>query len=279
MRRVLLVLEYDGAAFRGWQRQRGSRSVQEEVERAFAAATGERAAVHASGRTDAGANAHAQHAHAVTRTRLPDERLRGALNAHLPPDVVVREVRTVGEGFHARFSARRKRYLYRVVVRPVRPVLDRGRALWLKREPDLAAMRRAARGLLGRHDFRAFAAADLAPEDTVRRLFAIHVRPARGGLFFLLEGEGFLPRMVRSIVGTLLEAGSGRRSPESVEAMLRTLDRTAAGPTAPAWGLYLLGVKYPPEALGPAGVVDARPPGRDNRGEGDSDLDPRSRPA
>ena len=120
MRTVLLVLEYDGAAFRGWQRQRGSRTVQEEVERAFEAATGERPAVHGSGRTDTGTNAFAQHAHAVTGTRLPDERLRAALNAHLPPDVVVREARTVPEGFHARFSVRRKSYLYRVVVRPVR---------------------------------------------------------------------------------------------------------------------------------------------------------------
>jgi tRNA pseudouridine38-40 synthase len=279
VRRVLLVLEYDGAAFRGWQRQRGFRSVQEEVERAFEAATGETVAVHGSGRTDTGANAIAQHAHAATGSRLPDERLRAALNAHLPPDVAVLEVRTVPEEFHARFSARRKRYLYRVVVRPVRPVLDRGRALWLRTPPDLAAVRRAARTLLGRHDFRAFAAADLAPPDTVRSLRAIHVRPTREGIFFVLEGDGFLPRMVRSIVGTLLEVGAGRRDPESVGAMLRTRDRTAAGTTAPAGGLYLLSVKYPAAALGPGRGVDARGGGEDNRDPGAADLDPRSRPA
>jgi tRNA pseudouridine38-40 synthase len=241
---VLLLLEYDGASFHGWQRQAGFPSVQEAVERAFESATGERPVVHGAGRTDAGVHALGQCAHARTSTRLSDEVLLRALNAYLPPSVVVRDVRTAAADFHARFCARRKRYAYRVVLRPVRPALARGRTLWLREGPDLDRMRRAARMLLGRHDFRAFAAADLAPRDTVRTLSSIHVRRTREGLLFVLEADGFLPRMVRSIVGTLLEVGRGALSPEDVDRTLRSKDRSGVGATAPAEGLYLLRVKY-----------------------------------
>jgi len=267
LRTVLLVLEYDGSPFHGWQRQAGLPSVQEAVEAAFEAATGERSAVHASGRTDAGVHALRQCAHARTSTRLPDDRLHGALNAHLPPSVVVREVRTVSPEFHARFGARRKRYAYRVALQPVRPVLARGRALWLREEPDLDRMREAARLLLGRRDFRAFTAADLAPRDTVRTLSSIHLRRTREGLLFVLEADGFLPRMVRSIVGTLLEVGRGFLSPEDVAEALRSRRRAGVGVTAPPEGLYLVRVKYPPGGGPPPSPVEpeARMPEKGTR--------------
>ncbi|HEX9793959.1 MAG TPA: tRNA pseudouridine(38-40) synthase TruA [Planctomycetota bacterium] len=248
-RRALLVA-YDGAAFFGFQRQPGFPTVQEELERAWAAVRDERAVMHGSGRTDSGVHAWGQVVHFHSERPLAPERLRAALNAYLPDEMVVRAAAEVGPEFHARASAHGKRYLYRVATSPVRPVLLAGRAAWERRPLDVAAMRAAARLLVGTHDFAAFAAAGRTTRTTVRTLRSVHLREVRGGLILVFEGDGFLYRMVRNLMGTLLEVGRRRRAPEWARSVLDSGERSRGGATAPAHGLCLWRVLYAEDPFG-----------------------------
>ncbi len=246
-RKIALCVAYHGGAFHGFQRQPGFPTVQEELERAWTAVTGETLVLHGSGRTDSGVHAWAQVAHLSTWSRLTAEKVAPALNAYLPEEAVVRAAAEVPADFHARTSATGKRYLYRMAVSPVRPVLHAGLVAWERRRAplDLAAMRAAVPGLLGRHDFAAYAAAGRSTKTTVRTLRAIRIRPIRGGLSLLFEGDGFLYKMVRNLVGTLLEVGRGSRAPEWPAAVLDSRDRRKAGATASPEGLCLWRVLYP----------------------------------
>ncbi len=246
-----MVLAYEGTGFHGWQRQPGGRrTVQAVIEEAWERICGRPVAVVGAGRTDAGVHALGQVAHAVTATRLGPEELTRALNAHLPEDVVVRELTEVGEGFHARYSARRKRYRYRLHRGCVRPVFERRRSLHVSYAFDLSRMRRAAEDLVGRKDYRAFAAADPAracyrhEDGTVRTVSRAEFVEDGEMVFFDCEADGFLYKMVRTIVGTLLEIGRGRRPPGDISDILDSRDRRRAGPTAPAHGLCLEEVFY-----------------------------------
>lgn len=246
LRRLALLVAYDGRQFHGFQRQAGFASVQEELERAWTAVTGERAVILGSGRTDAGAHAWGQVAHLTTRHKLAARRVPPAFNAYLPREVVVRACAEVAPTFHARASAVGKRYLYALAVGRERPVLHAGWAGWERSARlDVAAMRQGALRLVGRHDFAAFAAAGRTTATTVRTLRSLHVWPVRGGLIFFCEADGFLYRMVRNIVGTLLVVGRGRRAPEWAAAVLESRDRRRCGPTALAEGLVLWRVRYP----------------------------------
>ncbi len=245
VRTLVLEIAWHGAAFHGWQRQEGCPTVQGELERAWTAVTGERVPIEGASRTDRGVHALGQVAHLRTASPLPLERVRPALNAHLPEAVVVRRAAEAAPGFHARFGARGKRYLYALWNAPVRPVILRGLVAWERRSLDPGRMREAAARLQGRHDFAAFQGAGSPREDTVRHLRAIRIRAHRGRILFLVEGDGFLYRMVRNLVGTLLEVGRGARGPAWVESVLAGRDRRRAGPTAPAEGLYLYRVLYP----------------------------------
>jgi tRNA pseudouridine38-40 synthase len=246
-RKIALCVAYHGGGFHGFQRQPGFATVQEELERAWTAVTGEEVVVHGSGRTDSGVHAWGQVVHLSTFARLPVEKVRPALNSFLPEEAVVRAAAEVPADFHARSSARGKRYLYRLAVQPFRPVLQAGQVAWERRKQplDAGAMQAAARGLLGTHDFAAFAAAGRTTATTVRTVRAIRVWPCRGGVSFLFQGDGFLYRMVRNLVGTLLEVGRGQRAPEWPAAVLDSRDRRRAGATAPAEGLCLWRVLYP----------------------------------
>jgi len=192
-------------------------------------------------------HARGQVVHLDTAVRLPAGRVHLALNAWLPEELAVLAAVEVPAGFHARDSAVAKTYLYRLTLSPVRPVLQAGRTAWERRPLDLEAMRQAAGHLVGRHDFAAFCAAGATTRSTVRRLEAIHLLPRRDGLLLFFRGEGFLYRMVRNLVGTLLEVGRGRRDPEWAAAVLESRDRRRAGPTAPAAGLYMWRVHYRPD--------------------------------
>jgi len=241
---IKVVLEYDGSAFSGWQQQAKGRTVEAELKRALRELTGQDHAVYAAGRTDAGAHAEGQVASFHTDGRIAPRRLVAALNARLPDDVAVLSAEEVTDDFHARYSARWRRYRYRYLDRPSRPALERGRC-WHVREPlDVAAMAEAARALEGRHDWTSFCSASEPAGDRVREMRSARV--ARKGAFVELElvAEGFLRGLVRSIAGALAEVGRGERPAEWVGKVLRARDRRQAARTAPAGGLTLMEVIY-----------------------------------
>lgn len=255
----LLTIAYDGSRFHGWQRQAGVRTVQEELERACAAIDLPDTHVEGAGRTDTGVHAFGQCAHVRIPRTFPPGKLQLALNANLPEDVAVQRARVAPDDFHARFFAGGKRYLYRVVCSPVKPAVGRPYFHWSRRAVDLDAMRRAARCLVGRHDFASFATNPgyARSRGTVRTLHHVHLFRRRSGFDFAVQGSGFLYNMVRNLVGTLLEVGYGNRDPEWVGEVLRGRDRRLAGATAPARGLYLLRVLYNAD-LTPAGEEPGR---------------------
>lgn len=245
MRNVRVRLAYDGSKFFGWQRQAGFPSVQEAVEDALAAIVGERVTVHGAGRTDTGVHALGQVAHFHVATAIGDERLRDALNAHLCLGAVVRDLETCPGSFHAQRDASSKRYGYLVRTTRFRPPFGREFCHWMPEPLDVAAMRAAAVHLRGEHDFTALANAGSPRKSNVRVLSSVRLVARRQSLALFLEGKGFLYNMARTIAGTLIDVGRGKLAPDDVRDILAARDRTRAGPTAPAAGLYLLRVRYP----------------------------------
>lgn len=250
MPRYALKIEYDGAPFAGWQRQRDLPSVQGALEAALARLEEGVPAVAAAGRTDAGVHGLAQVAQADLARDWDPFRLAEALNFHLKPwPVAVLAAARVPEGWHARFSATERRYLYRILVRRAPPVLEAGK-VWLIRRPlDGAAMQAAADRLVGRHDFSTFRSSECQSESPVKTLDALGVeavdRPDGTEFRFHVRARSFLHNQVRSFVGTLERVGAGAWSPDDVAAALAARDRAACGPVAPPQGLYLAGVGYP----------------------------------
>ncbi|MFH1038196.1 MAG: tRNA pseudouridine(38-40) synthase TruA [PVC group bacterium] len=244
MRKIRLTLEYDGTAYGGWQVQPNADTVQQRVEDALREVIREKVRVHGAGRTDAGVHALGQVAHFETGSLLPAENIRDGANTHLPPDIVILRAEDVPASFHARYSARGKIYRYRVLLRPVRAPLERHRAYRVSPPLDMEAMWTAARKLTGRHDLVSFAAAGCSIKDTIRTLSRLEISEAGDLIEFELEADGFLYKMARNIVGTLLEAGRGKLVAGDVARIIASGDRTLAGPTAPAQGLYLVRVIY-----------------------------------
>lgn len=240
-----LVLEYDGRAFGGWQRQPERVSVQEVLEdglrRIFG---GERIVVHGSGRTDAGVHALGQVASfRAERAREPGQ-VRLGLNTLLPPELSCIDAAVVDDDFHARFSARGKHYRYVVLDRRDRSPFYAGRAWNLRVPMDWAAVDEGLRALVGRHDFSAFRGAGCAARSPVRTIWRAERRTSGDEVHLEFEGEGFLRYQVRRMVGTLVEVGKGRRPATDVAALLASGDRGATGKTAPPDGLYLVRVWY-----------------------------------
>ncbi len=263
-RRVRLTLEFDGSDFAGWQWQpTGERTVQGAVQQAWAALPGQHGPVIGAGRTDAGVHALAMVAHVNTTTTIGDEKLRLALNAHLPRDVVVLDLTTVDDTFEAQFSCRYRRYLYRLrVVRddPRGLSLERKRVLPVFRHLDVAAMQAATRHLVGTHDFSSFATQET--RSPVRTLHLCEVRETGAELRLHVAGDGFLRNMVRTIVGTLLWVGKGRLPPDALRDVLLARDRARAGPNVGPQGLYFVEAGYAPwDPLVSEAVTRARAPG------------------
>jgi len=241
---IKVVLEYDGSNFAGWQQQANGRTVEAELKRALRSITGKDHVVYGAGRTDAGAHAEGQVATFHTDGRISPRRLLGALNARLPEDVAVLSAEEVADDFHARYSARWRRYRYRYLDRPSRAALERGRCWHVRGPLDVAAMAKAARSLAGKHDWTSYCSASEPARDRVREMRSAMVR--RRGDFVELElvAEGFLRGLVRSIAGALAEVGRGERPPEWVGQVLHARDRRQAPRTAPAGGLTLMEVIY-----------------------------------
>jgi tRNA pseudouridine38-40 synthase len=245
MRNIKLTLSYDGTDFNGWQTQPGQRTVQETLEQAIAALTGEqRVRVNASGRTDAGVHAVGQVANFYSTTQLAPDVLVRAVNAHLPPDVVVREAADVAQAFDANRDARGKLYRYVIHDGAVPDPFLRRYCCQSRHPLDAAAMRRAAEPLRGRHDFRSFETDWPNRMSSVRTITHVGVSRLGEWIWLDVEADGFLYNMVRSIAGTLMNVGRGYWPEEHVAEILRAEDRTQAGPTAPAQGLFLMRVTY-----------------------------------
>jgi tRNA pseudouridine38-40 synthase len=244
MRNIKLVVSYDGTDFHGWQVQPGYRTVQQVLEDAVAGLTGARTRVNASGRTDTGVHALGQVVNFQGDTRLPPEKLVSALNARLPEDVVVREAADVPAGWDANRDARRKLYRYVIHDGPVPDLFLRRYCHHTRRRLDAAAMARSAAALGGRHDFASFETDWPNRASSVRTVTHLAVNRLGDWVWLDVEADGFLYNMVRAIAGTLLNVGRGFWPVEHVETILRAADRTRAGPTAPARGLFLVRVTY-----------------------------------
>ncbi len=241
-RTIRATVEYDGAEFQGFQRQRSVRTVQGVLESAILAATGEDVAVAGAGRTDSGVHALGQVIAFHVASRLDDATLLRALNAHLPPDVAIDQLATTDPGFDPRRDATSRVYEYRIEQRPVRPVMDRHRAWHVAQPLDLARMRSAAGQFTGTHDFDAFTAG--RQTSITREIYALEVWREGTTIFIRIAANAFLFRMVRRIVSTLVRAGRGEIDADSVSALLQPAPRDHVRGTAPAHGLTLLRVDY-----------------------------------
>jgi tRNA pseudouridine38-40 synthase len=245
MRTIKLVIAYDGTGFHGWQVQPGTRTVQGEIESVLSLMTTEQTRLHGAGRTDAGVHALGQVAHFRTKSAInPADFLRG-LNGLLPDDISVLSVEEVPRGFDARRTAVSRVYRYFIYEGDV-PLPFTRRYAWHVRSPlDLVGMRRAAAHLVGTHDFASFAAAGGDDDVTVRDMHELSVFRDPGGIVEIyVEANAFLRHMVRNIAGTLVEVGRGKRDPDGILDLILAKDRSAAGETAPACGLFLVEVKY-----------------------------------
>jgi tRNA pseudouridine38-40 synthase len=244
-RNLKLVLEYDGTRYSGWQLQKNAPTVQGVVEESLRRLLDHPVRVTGGSRTDSGVHALGQVANFRTTTRLSPDQIRRGLNALLPADVAAREAAEAPAEFNARRAAMGKLYAYRILNREERSAFERGYA-WHLREPlDLEAMRRAGGDFLGRHDFSAFRASSCQAQDPVRVVRRLEVKaPGDDRITIEIEGTAFLQHMARTMVGTLVEIGQGKRPPEGVAGLLESGERTLAGPTAPAQGLYLVRIFY-----------------------------------
>jgi tRNA pseudouridine38-40 synthase len=242
-----LTLAYDGTGSVGWQRQAEGTAIQQLLEDVLAILEGAPVTVHGAGRTDAGVHALGQVASVTLNRSIDAGTLTRALNAHLPETVRVLEAVDMPPAFHARFDARSKTYRYRIWNAPVLSPFERHYA-WHVPEPrlDVPAMAAAARALEGRHDFAAFQASGSPTTMTVREIFSSTIVRDAALVTYEVSGEGFLRHMVRSIVGTLVEVGRGRRPPESIRDVIASRSRIEAGRTVPPHGLVLVRVEYPP---------------------------------
>lgn len=245
MPRYKLTIEYDGTPYVGWQRQEGLASVQQCLEEAITAFTGEELRLRGAGRTDAGVHATGQVAHIDLAKDWRGEKIRDAINAHLRQDpVAVIRVEQVADGFDARFSATRRHYLYRVINRRAPLALERNHAWHVAKPLDVGAMHEAAQVFIGTHDFTTFRASQCQAESPIKTLDAFAVERVGDEVRFICSARSFMHSQVRSMVGSLKRVGDGKWSAADLADALAAANRTKCGPVAPPDGLYLTRVDY-----------------------------------
>lgn len=245
MKRIRLIIEYDGTAYVGWQTQPNGPAIQQFIEEALEKVTKERCVLHASGRTDSGVHALAQVAHFDTHARMPADKYAFALNTLLPRDIRIRYADEAPPAFHARFDAERKHYRYTIQLGAHARAFLRHTALHVYDPLDIPQLQSVAAVVLGEHDFRAFMASGSRLQHTIRTIYRSEWSLIGNMLYYDVEGNGFLYNMVRILVGTMLDIGKGLLPPACLTAALRSGIRSDAGPTAPAHGLMLMRIWYP----------------------------------
>lgn len=250
--RLAAVVEYDGAGFAGWQRQRHARTVQQAVEEALSRVAAQPVTVVCAGRTDAGVHATHQVIHFDTAARRPERAWIRGTNSHLPASVRLVWVAEMPGDFHARFKAERRAYRYVLVSRDVRPALHRLHAAWTHKPLDAERMHAAGQALVGVHDFSSFRAAECQAKHPRREVHRLTVTRQGDFLYLDIEANAFLHHMVRNIAGVLMTIGAGEQPLEWAGEVLAARDRTRAGVTAPPEGLYLVKVAYPERYAIPA---------------------------
>lgn len=244
MKRIRLVVAYDGTNYCGWQVQPNGITIEEVLNQALSDLLGEDIKVTGASRTDSGVHSLGNVAVFDTGTRMPADKISYALNQRLPEDIVVQDSRQVPDDWHPRRCESRKTYEYRILNRRFPDPTRRRDTYFLYYGIDVEAMQKAADLLVGTHDFKSFCSANSQAEDTVRTIYACSVRKTEDIITIRVTGSGFLYNMVRIIAGTLLQAGTGKIRPEDITEILDAKDRSAAGPTAPAHGLTMIGIQY-----------------------------------
>lgn len=245
--RIAMGIEYDGSSFHGWQVQDNADTVQNRLEQAISAVADHPVRVHCAGRTDAGVHGLGQVIHFDTTALRPTRSWILGCNVNLPEQINVTWAKQVPESFHARFSARSRRYRYLILNRMTRSAIWRDRAVWVHRPLDAANMQQAAEHLIGTHDFSSYRALGCQAKSPVRTLTQLRVERAKERISIEVTADGFLHHMVRNIAGVLITIGKGERPVGWSREVLEYRDRTLGGVTAPPQGLYLLGVGYPEE--------------------------------
>jgi len=244
MRNIKLVIEYDGTNYSGWQKQKNVQTIQGQIESVLKRILKERVPISGSGRTDAGVHALAQVANFKTKSTMTNKEIQMALNALLPADIVIVDVDEVENTFDARKSSKQKQYRYVINNSKIASALNINRECHYKYYLDIENMKLAAGDLVGKHDFKAFMAASSLIKDTVREIYSVKINTLNGRVIIDVVGSGFLYNMVRIIVGTLLDIGSGKLDICTISNMITTGDRTLGGKTVGPEGLYLVEVKY-----------------------------------
>ena len=241
---IKLIIEYEGTNYCGWQKQKNANSIQEEIEKAIWKITGDKVNLIGSGRTDRKVHARGQVANFVTKSKIPPDRFKYALNSKLPVDIRIIDSKLVDEKFHSRYDAIGKRYQYIILNRPIISPLYRNFSYHVPYPLNHRAMEEASKFFIGTHDFFSFMAANSSIKNTVRTINHISLDKRDELIFFNIEGNGFLYNMVRIIMGTLVEVGGGRLEQDNILQIINSKDRKLAGHTAPPEGLYLEKVYY-----------------------------------
>ena len=240
-----MIVEYDGTRYHGWQRQKDDRSIQGEIEKALQKITAKSVTVIGSGRTDAGVHAEGQVASFESDTQIEPEALLKGLNSLLAEDIIIKACEYASGSFHARYDVKSKVYCYKILNRPTPAAIGRQYSWFILKPLNQDAMRAAIAHIIGRHDYKSFEGTGSPRQHTTRQVYSAELIEHKGGLLlFHIEADGFLRYMVRNIVGTLVDVGMQKLTPNDFKRILDAKDRSRASATAPAQGLTLIEVKY-----------------------------------